>query len=535
MSGAVRDAAALAAALGVLALLVPVPGLHPGLRRLAGLAALVAAWIVLAAGLVPSGDIDALGDRLSSPGPLTAAVAAAGLCVVALWYGARVVLRHPVAWFALLGVALPLRIPVPIGGEDRNLLLPLYVLIAVGVAAWVWHRVRGRIPADADPVTPVDLPLAAFVAYSLASIAWSVDSEEGAVKAVFFYIPFVLLFLAVVAWWPRPRARALVTLTAATIGLATAVAVLAVVQYQTREIFLNERLQQANVYSRFFRTNAIFYDPNILGRYLVVAIVAVVAVAWLMRDRPRVLLALAVPLVPLCAGLAVTFSRSSCLMLMTAMLMMGWWAFGTRRTLAVAGATLALIGGAALVGSGNVRSAATDTDRLEKVSEGRFDLMRGGLQIWWEAPVAGAGLGGFETQYQRTLTPAEQRRVRVIISHNTPVTVLSELGLAGFALYLVLGVAGVTAIWRRARRSAPVPGWAQWTILALLVGIVVHALLYSAQFEDPFTWALSAAAMALGAGAVVRDHRRDGAGDAAGVPGAGTGTPVAPAVPGGAG
>ena len=35
-----------------------------------------------------------------------------------------------------------------------------------------------------------------------------------------------------------------------------------------------DALQQANVYSRFFRVNGIFFDPNILGRYLALAILA---------------------------------------------------------------------------------------------------------------------------------------------------------------------------------------------------------------------------------------------------------------------
>src|SRR5690606_1042760 len=156
----------------------------------------------------------------------------------------------------------------------------------------------------------------------------------------------------------------------------------------------------------------IFYDPNILGRYLAIAIVAIVAVAWL-RPRTRELVVAGVLLVPLCAGLAVTFSRSSCLMLMLALAVMSWRAVGTRRTLAVGGATLAILALGAFMASKNVRKVVTDYDRLEKVSEGRFDLIRGGVEIWQEAPVHGAGLGGFENRYQETLTPAEQRRVRV--------------------------------------------------------------------------------------------------------------------------
>ena len=63
-------------------------------------------------------------------------------------------------------------------------------------------------------------------------------------------------------------------------------------QYATDEIWWNETLQQANVYSRFFRVNGIFFDPNILGRYLVIGILAALALAWV-RRRPGELAALA--------------------------------------------------------------------------------------------------------------------------------------------------------------------------------------------------------------------------------------------------
>ena len=79
---------------------------------------------------------------------------------------------------------------------------------------------------------------------------------------------------------------------------------------------------------------------------------------------------------------------------------------------------LFVLGGAAAAASGNVRHALTNGNRLERVSEGRFDLMKGGLEIWRDDPLVGAGLGAFETRFEETLTPVEQRRVRVVISHN---------------------------------------------------------------------------------------------------------------------
>lgn len=501
-----REVASGAAAAGVALLFLPIPRVRPSLRRLGGLVLLVAAWVALAATLLPDGEGQRVADRLTTPVGAVAGLVGLAVTAAAVAVAVRLTLRWPTAWFAALGLALPVRIPVPIGGDDRNLLLPLYVVLAIGVIAFLWGRLRGRFTADDEPSTLLDVPLAAFLVYALASCVWSVDPEEAAVKLVFFYVPFTLLYLAVAALWRH--AQALRALAWATVCLAVPVAVLAVYQYAARDIFLNVRLQQANVYSRFFRSNAIFYDPNILGRYLVVAIVAIVALAW-WRPRSRELVVGAVLLVPLCAGLAVTFSRSSCLMLMLALALMSWRAFGTRRTLAVGGATLAILAMGAFMASKNVRKVVTDSGRLEKVSEGRFDLIRGGVEIWQEAPVHGAGLGGFENRYQAILTPAEQRRVRVVISHNTPVTVLSELGAIGFGLFVWLGIRLWRALAEGARLARDPDGWAIWTMLALVCGILLHALFYAGFFEDPFLWTLTAGAMVMSAAAGAVGRRPD--------------------------
>jgi len=172
---------------------------------------------------------------------------------------------------------------------------------------------------------------------------------------------------------------------------------------------------------------------------------------------------------------------------------------------------LVVIGGITFAASSNVRHAATSTERLERVSEGRFDLMRGGLTIWREAPVTGTGLGSFAQEFEETLTEAERAKIRVVISHNTPITVLSEGGIVGFALFLALIAGAGWATVVGSRRQGGIEGWARWTLGAILLGILVHSLLYAALFEDPFVWAAAAAAVALAAVAPARgtDDNRD--------------------------
>ena len=496
MNETARNVAAVAAAVGVAGLLAPLAFLRAEAQRAASAALLIGAWGFLLAGLVPGDDAKDALDRIDSParGGLAAAGVIVGALVAVLLV--RVILDRPTVWFVLLGLALPIRTPVSLGSQEANLLVPLYAVILLGLVAWVWGRARGRIDAPA-PEGPwmLTAPLAAFVAFVLVSTLWSADTSEAATKAVFFYIPFVVLYTLTIAWWGRGRALAALAIT--TVAGGVVAATVGLWQYGTSDIWWNATLQQANVYSRFFRVNGIFFDPNILGRYLAIGIMICLALAWVRRGRAELTL-LALATVVMTAGLAVTFSRSSALMLMLGLALLAGRAIGAWRA-ALTGLLLLLVaGGIAAAASGNVRHALTDHNRLERVSEGRFDLMKGGLEIWRDDPLVGAGLGGFERRFEETLTPVEQRRVRVVISHNSPITVLSEGGVVGFALFLALIAGAGWAVVRGSRDQGDI-GWARWTMAAILAGIAIHSLLYAALFEDPFLWVGLGGAVALAA------------------------------------
>ena len=494
MSEAVRNVAAVAAAAGSVGLVAPLPTLRSEAQRAAAMAVTVASWAILLGTLVPDGSWSSGWDRLTSPATAVAALAGLLLVLAALVIGVRVVLARPTVWFVLLGVAAPIRIPVSIGGQDANLLVPLYAVISLGLVAWIWGRIRGRVPAPAGEAPAVlTLPLAAFIAFLLVSTLWSADPTEAAKKAAFFYIPFLVLFVLVVAWWPY--ARALAALAWTTVIGATIAGLVGLYQYATHEIWWNQTLKAANVYGRFFRVNGIFYDPNILGRYVVMGILVCLALAWV-RTRRAELAGLAVAVLVMTGALATTFSRSSALMLMLGLVMLATRAVGKKRALIAGAALLIVAGGGAYATSSNVRHALTSSHRLERVSEGRFDLMKGGLTIWRDRPVVGAGLGGFQKRFEQTLTPVEQRRVRVVISHNSPITVLSEGGVVGFALFLAL-IGGTGWAVARGSREQGDAGWARWTLAAIIAGIGLHSLLYAALFEDPFLWIAAAAAVAI--------------------------------------
>jgi hypothetical protein len=495
-----RDVGALLATAGIIALLTPIPRTQPTPRRALGLGLAAVGWIVLASSLVPASTAHRLAHRAHSAVGLAeialGAIMVVVLIAIILGVGTWATMRWPRIWLICLAVALPLRIPIPIGGASRNLLLPLYLIGACGVLGFIWGRVRGRFSAGDEPATRLDVPVAAFIAFTVVSMLWTIDTKDAAIQIVFFYLPFPVLFLAIVAWWPFIP-TALPTLAGTTIVLATAISVLALVQYEAQWIFWNAKLQQDDIYSQFFRVNGIFYDPNIMGRYLAIGILAALAWIW-MRPDTRTLVVGAAAVVVMSGGLLVSFSRSSCLMVMVGVVLLAWRAFGAKRTLAVGGIAFVILAGGAIASSHNIRHALTSTHRASTVSEGRFGLMSGGIKIWKIEPVAGSGVGSFQTRFTATESANQIAHKQVSISHNAPITVLAELGIIGALLFIWLCVATWIGIARGSRQGTGDQRWAQWGLLAIVTGIFVHSQLYADLFEDPMLWTAMAAALAIG-------------------------------------
>jgi O-antigen ligase len=84
----------------------------------------------------------------------------------------------------------------------------------------------------------------------------------------------------------------------------------------------------------------------------------------------------------------------------------------------------------------------------------------------------------------------------VLVSHNAPLTVLSEMGLVGIGLLVWLLAAAALAL-RRAGAAADALGTR--VALAALAAILVHSLLYAALFENPYSWVILAAGLLLAA------------------------------------
>lgn len=454
-----------------LAFLLVAPG---GRIRLAGLAAWGGGGLALAASLAPAGR----------------PVLYVGAAVLAV-AGAVALAAAFVAWPWLVPVltlaCVPARVPVALEGEDANLLLPLYGVVAGAALALAWELLRGD--ARSRELGPLAWPLAAFTGWAGLSLLWSGDVREGTIDLAAFLLPFGLLSVSVARLpWSR---RWLTAVFVELLAMALAFAAIGAYQWVTRDVFWNPKVVVGNAYAPFYRVNSVFWDPSIYGRFLVVAIIACVGVVLtLPRLREGLLLTGAVAAI--WVGLLLSFSQSSFAALVVAVLGAAAFAWG-RRTLAPLAAVavvLVLVGFATM----NVRDELRKD--LNRATSGRSNLVGTGARIAAANPVGGVGLGGFRRAYaERTGLRGEEPKKAA--SHSTPVTVAAEGGVPGFALYLWLLAAALVVPLRRASRSFA--GRVSLIVGLALMAIAVHSLFYDAFFEDPTTWALLGLASVVGA------------------------------------
>jgi hypothetical protein len=400
----------------------------------------------------------------------------------------------PIAAFALL----PVRIPIEIGGETANLLVPLYLVIAaqaIATAVVMAARAQGRglghrreagltgrksqavSPPPPPSPTAWTLTLKYLLALTLilyaAQAAYSEDVSNAIENAGFFLTPFavMLALLLEVEWSRRLLGRVLIAVGA----VAAAMAAIALYQYAARDLFLNPELFDANQLHQYFRVNSLFFDPNILGRYLALAVTALAAyVAWA-ESRAGITAASLACLLAL-AGLALSYSITSFAALLAGLGMVALLRWGARG--AVAAGSLVAAAAVALLIAGGTPGSDIQTDR--GIDSGREPLVEGGLELAGDRPVAGWGSGSFGAAFYERI-----ERARTTVSHSEPITVAAEQGAVGLLAYAAVVGAALLTVLRGAGGTV-----ARVAVAACFVTMLVHSLGYAGFASDPATWAL---------------------------------------------
>lgn len=474
----------------------------PRRRAMLMAAALVLAAVLLVGHIADTAQFHSISDdarKLVALG-LLGTVAVAGLAVL--------LTRRPQLLPLLAVAVLPFRVPVAAAGSAANLLVPLYVVIAAGCVAYVNRALAAGRQGD-QPVPQrtaselVPLALAAFVVLYAVQSLYSRDFNQALEQVVFFYIPFALLFrlLLEVEW----SSRLVLACAGVAVGLAIVFAGIGFWEYARRELLWNPKVIAGNQLQSYFRVNSVFWDPNIYGRFLTLVMLAITGfVLW--ERRTRVVLAGGIALAILWGGLVLTFSQSSFAALLAGLAVLSALRWDARRTAAAAVLGVVAASVFVLAFQSALKIHLGSSSGVNKVTSGRGNLITGGLNLFRNRPLWGYGSGSFGRAYRQERNGNQQEAVSA--SHTMPITIGAEQGLIGLAAYAVVLVTSFMALFGNgavgAPRAPPADGALQNPFLparaalaAMLAALVVHTMGYAAFLEDPFTWVLLAAGIAL--------------------------------------
>jgi len=455
----------------------------PRRRTIAIAIALVAAPVLVVADVWNEPRVaDFRGEPVQIAVALIAVTVALAALTVAIRRWAEVL---PIAAFAVL----PIRVPIEIGGETANLLAPLYLVIAAGVVARLLDdreasRATANASADAWPRRLRYLLAAGLVLYALQA-AYSEDVSNAVENVGFFLAPFAVLFclLSDIEWSAPLLRRVLIAVGA----VAVACSLVAIYQYFARDLFLNPELFDANQLHVYFRVNSIFFDPNIFGRYLALAIAAFAAVIAWNASRRTLVVSVSICALALLA-LAFSYSITSFGALLAGLGTIAILRWGVRGL--AAAAALGAVALVALVLAGG--APTSDIEDVRSIDSGHADLIEGGVELAGDRPLWGWGSGSFGRAFYERI-----ERARTTVSHSEPITVAAEQGAIGLLVYAALLIVSlVTLLGAGARLSL-----ARTLVAACFVVMVVDSFGYTGFTTDPATWALLALGIALRAAA----------------------------------
>ncbi len=192
-------------------------------------------------------------------------------------------------------------------------------------------------------------------------------------------------------------------------------------------------------------------------------------------------------------GLVLTLSQSSFAGLLAGLFVLAALRFPVRRV-AAAGLAVVVVGLVVLIAFPSaLRLDLGDAESLDDATSGRYELIRGGVDLARERPLTGWGSGAFARAYLDE--GFGERSDAVAASHTIPLTVSAEQGIVGLAVYAALLVAALLRLLSGARGDPY-----RAVIAAGFAAVIVHTWLYAAFLEDPVTWTLLAVGTSLAAG-----------------------------------
>jgi O-antigen ligase len=342
-----------------------------------------------------------------------------------------------------------------------------------------------------------------FTAWVGMSLVWAEVPEAGRTSLGRFALNFTLFPIALVA--VRTPRHVLWVLGVFILGAFTA-ATMGIMQGTVGAEETEGRLKGAGL------------NPNQLGSYLVVAMVFCAALAANRRWPPLVRVALAGAAAFAGASVFLTMSRGALVGMAVALLLAPFAVGARRRAGAVALAAVAVLFTVAwysFVASDHAVERVTHPERGG--GSGREDLWRVGWRMVEDKPLHGVGAGNFpETSIHYLLRPGATQRDAFIVddkkvAHNIYLTVVSELGVVGLVLFLLIVVACLWSSLRAARafaaRGDPLMELVARALFISLVSLLAVGFFSSALYVKQF-WVLLALSPVLRAIAELHGGRR---------------------------
>ncbi|WP_242877517.1 O-antigen ligase family protein [Desulfosporosinus sp. BG] len=421
-----------------------------------------------------------------------------------------------ITWFPPLG---PL-------GSQLNSFARLLTVGIIGAALWR----LGREPEKRQELKAIltHFMTRAFLIYLAAgafSLLYSIDRGKTAVELIRLFTLF-LLYLGICLLGERKHA-----LLPFQVVHWVGVALVPLTLYEgiTKHFIWRGYLAEGEI----ARVNATFVDPNILARYLVLAIVANLILQYL-NDVTWKRGVYFGALLGLLGALAITLSRSGILTLVIVVTLL--ILFIPRKRMVLPIGLLGLIGAVMVALQPAVRERLlTIKIGFGALGEQRAYLCKVSRAMFIDHPIFGVGLGGFEKMFltpryiiYKTVIPYVQG---VTLSHTTILTIAAELGLMGLAalawvwfalVRVLLGArrivflqANCEGMTHRARTSKadldrgkieqylPVVGYFLW-----IVAVFISSQAEARFFEDPIIW-LSMGMMLRLSGGVGSEQRHE--------------------------
>lgn len=415
-----------------------------------------------------------------------------GVAIVALLGVAAVLWRYQVG-AVLIIVTLPLDQYGRVLSSPVSVTLFHLALLAT-LASWGLALVRGDAKLR---FSAVDLGIGALLLAALWSLPFSLAPSATAFAAVrlAFLWAFTLLYSNAMS---DERVAGWVTWTLLASGVATSMIALAQT-YVPGVRFGSVRLVNTGGGAWIKRVGAFFYDPNYLAGFLAVTLLVGLALLVHSRSWSRAALCLAATGV-IGAGVLVTFSRTGLVGVAAGVLIVVLTAPRARLLPLIAVmVALVVIAGSMAPASIMERVTSIGNAKSDQSNATRVYMFPSAYEIGRDNWVFGTGLGAFRYAYP------EYRRLQadpsVLKPHEIPLSMFSEMGIAGILAQLVLLWALARCFWHSRPR-----GWSAMESFALagLVSLGVQSLFqYYLYFE--YLWLFIAFAVAANRIAVTKE------------------------------